>query len=256
MLALLSPAKRLDFAAEPAWAAPTQPRFLKEAAALAEKAKGLGRAELKRTLRVSEKLAELNYRRFQAFRTPFTPANARPAAWAFAGDTYVGLDARTLDDDDMAYAQRHLRIISGLYGLLRPLDLIQPYRLEMGAALRPPRGGDLYGFWQGHLAQAIDRAVKGHQDKTVVNLASREYFKAVDATSLKAPVITPVFKEVKQGVARVLGLFAKRARGAMARHMILNRLENPAALKDFAELGYRFRAELSDARTWVFTRGR
>ena len=255
MLALLSPAKKLELAREPAWGAHTLPAFLADAEALASKAKGLSRSQLRRALGVSEKLADLNHKRFQAFATPFTPANARPAAWVFAGDTYVGLDARTLDEADMAFAQDRVRIISGLYGLLRPLDLIQPYRLEMGSAFPPPRGGDLYGFWDGRLARAIDDAVAGHADKTVINLASQEYFKAVAGKRLKASVVTPVFKEVKQGVAKVIGLFAKRPRGAMARYMIRRRLENPAGLKDFAEDGYRFRADLSDATTWVFTRG-
>jgi hypothetical protein len=254
MLAVISPAKKLDFAAEPGWRAHSLPEFLKDSEALAAKAKTMSRSQLKRALRVSDKLADLNHKRFQAFATPFTAANARPAAWAFAGDTYVGLDARSFDDDDMAFAQDHLRILSGLYGLLRPLDLIQPYRLEMGAAFPAPAGGDLYGFWNGRLAEAVEAAAAGHRDKTVVNLASQEYFKAL-AAGLRSPVVTPVFKEVKSGQARVLGLYAKRARGAMARYMIRNRVEEPGKLKAFAEDRYRFRPELSDDRTWVYTRG-
>lgn len=254
MLAVISPAKKLDFETEPKSQRFTRPQFLPETEALVEAARRLGRDKLKQSMKLSDSLADLNYRRFQAFSTPFTLANAKQAALAFDGDTYAGLKAETLDDDDMAFAQDHLRILSGLYGLLRPLDLIQPYRLEMGARFRPPRGGDLYGFWDGRLTEALNETVRHHADPTVVNLASKEYFKAVHAKRLEGPVITPVFKEVKSGVARVLGMFAKRARGAMARYIVKNRVESPHQLKAFAEDGYGYRPELSDEATWVFTR--
>jgi len=265
MLAVISPAKKLDFEIDvPPGAlsgAPTgafsEPEFLDQSELLVATARGLSRDALARTMKLSDKLADLNYRRYRAFSVPFTPANARPAALAFNGDTYVGLDAATLDAGDLAFAQDHLRILSGLYGVLRPLDLIQPYRLEMGARFRPPRGADLYGFWDGRLAEALNDAVRGHADPTIVNLASIEYFKAAQGgDGLKTPVITPVFKEVKSGVAKVLGMFAKRARGAMARHMIKNRLRTPDGLKTFAADGYAYRPDLSDESTWVFTRER
>ena len=254
MLALISPAKKLDFETDPRSAEHTLPEFLDQSDILVEKARRLSRGDLQRTFKLSDKLADLNYRRFQAFETPFTLANAKQAALVFNGDTYLGLDAGTLDDADMAFAQDHLRILSGLYGLLRPLDLIQPYRLEMGSRFNPPRGGDLYGFWDGRLTTAINEAVAGQADASVINLASKEYFKAIHVADLKGPVITPVFKEVKSGVAKVLGMFAKRARGAMARYMVKNRLASPDRLKSFTDGGYRYRPDLSDATHWVFTR--
>ncbi len=256
MLAVISPAKKLDFETDPRSARHTQPEFLDQSDILVGCARRLSRAELGRTMKLSDKLADLNYRRFQDFATPFTLANAKQAALVFNGDTYIGLDAATLDDGDMEFAQDHLRILSGLYGLLRPLDLIQPYRLEMGARFQPPRGGNLYGFWDGRLTGAINKATNGQKHPSVINLASVEYFKAIHQDQLDAPVITPVFKEVKSGVAKVLGLFAKRARGAMARHIIKNRLETPEDIKSFVWDGYAFRPDLTEGNTWVFTRDR
>ncbi len=256
MLSVISPAKKLDFETEPRSAEHTLPEFLDQSDILVKKARTLSRAELGRTMKLSDKLADLNYRRFQDFATPFTLANAKQAALVFNGDTYIGLDAATLDDADLEFAQDHLRILSGLYGLLRPLDLIQPYRLEMGARFLPPRGGNLYGFWDGRLTDAINKATAGQTDPSVINLASVEYFKAVHEDDLEAPVITPVFKEVKSGVAKVWGLFAKRARGAMARHIIKNRLQTPEDIKSFNWDGYAFRPELTEGNSWVFTRER
>jgi cytoplasmic iron level regulating protein YaaA (DUF328/UPF0246 family) len=254
MLALISPAKKLEFDTEAALPAYSQPALLDRAEKLVKSARKLSRTQLAGTMNLSDKLADLNYQRFRDFATPFDLSNAKQAALVFNGDTYIGLEAKTLSADDMAYAQEHLRILSGLYGILRPLDLIQPYRLEMGARFRAPGNTDLYGFWNGELAPAVNAALKGHKDKTVINLASNEYFKAVDAKQLAGPVITPVFKEVKDGEARVLGMFAKRARGAMARFMIKKRIETPDGLKKFKEGGYKFQAGLSDDTSWVFTR--
>lgn len=256
MLAVISPAKKLDFETEPHSPEHTQPEFLDQAGILVARARRLSRAELGRTMKLSDRLADLNYRRFQDFSTPFTLANAKQAALVFNGDTYIGLDAQTLESGDLAFAQDHLRILSGLYGLLRPLDLIQPYRLEMGARFRPPHGENLYGFWDGQLTKAINEATAKQADRSVINLASVEYFKAVHEEDLDGPVITPVFKEVKSGVAKVLSLFAKRARGAMARYIIKNRLEDPEQLKSFEGGGYAFRSDLSNAKAWVFTRER
>ena len=254
MLALISPAKKLDIETEPTLSRHTQPVFLTQAGELAATAKKLSRDKLAQTMKLSETLADVNYRRFQAFATPFTLANAKQAALVFNGDTYVGLEAATLDEDDLAFAQEHLRILSGLYGLLRPLDLIQPYRLEMGANFCPPQGGDLYGFWDGQLTQAINEIVKPQADPSIINLASNEYFKAVHQKQLAGPVITPVFREIKDGEARTLGMFAKRARGAMARYVIKRRLESPQELKAFDGDGYEYRADLSDDANWVYTR--
>ena len=254
MLAVISPAKKLNFETEAPPGEHSQPEFLDQSEVLVEMARGLSRKDLARTMKLSDKLADLNFQRFRAFSTPFTTANAKPAALVFNGDTYVGLDAGRMDRDDLAFAQDHLRILSGLYGLLRPLDLIQPYRLEMGARFRPPLGNDLYGFWDGRLTAAVNRAIARQPDPSIINLASKEYFKAVPVNDLKGPVVTPVFKEIKSGVAKVLSMFAKRARGAMARHIIKNRLESPHQLKSFAEDGYAYRPELSDEKSWVYTR--
>ncbi|PIW30235.1 MAG: peroxide stress protein YaaA [Rhodospirillales bacterium CG15_BIG_FIL_POST_REV_8_21_14_020_66_15] len=254
MLALISPAKKLDFESEPTIQTHTQPDFLAQSKKLVQAARKLTRQDLRNLMGISEALADQNYRRFKDFKPPFDLTNAKQAAMVFNGDTYVGLKARELSTADLEYAQDHLRILSGLYGVLRPLDLIQPYRLEMSLKFKNPSGETLYEFWNGTLANAVDKAVQGHKDPTVVNLASNEYFKAVDAKALKSRVITPVFKEVNQGQARVLGMFAKQARGMMARYLIVNRIEKTNGLKKFADGGYRFQPEQSDDKTWVFTR--
>jgi cytoplasmic iron level regulating protein YaaA (DUF328/UPF0246 family) len=254
MLAVISPAKKLDFETEPHFQEHTQPKFLDKADILVGQARRLSRADLGRTMKLSDKLADLNFQRFQDFSTPFTLANAKQAAWVFNGDTYIGLDATNLGPADLDFAQDHLRILSGLYGLLRPLDLIQPYRLEMGAKFQPPQADNLYGFWDGQLTAAINEATATQNDRSVINLASVEYFKAVHEDDLIGPVITPVFKEVKSGVAKVLGMFAKKARGAMAHFIIKNRLDDPDQLKSFDADGYAHRPDLSEGNTWVFTR--
>lgn len=254
MLAIISPAKKLDFESEPITDAHTQPILLKDAEVLAKKAKKLKRADLKSMMGISDKLADLNYQRFQEFKPPFNLANARQAALSFAGDTYVGLDAPTLKKKDLDYAQDHLRILSGLYGVLRPLDLIQPYRLEMGTKFAVNGKEDLYDFWDHRVTDALNAATKDHKDRRVINLASNEYAKVVQPKNLVDGIVTPVFKEVKDGKARTLGLFAKRARGMMARYMIVNRVETEKKLKAFNDGGYKFQPDQSDDSTWVFTR--
>lgn len=254
MLAIVSPAKKLDFSELPKPLPHSESDFTDETQSLVAAARRLSLSKLKQLMKLSAPLAELNYRRFQDHAPVSTPDNAKQAAFAFAGDTYTGLDSASLSKDDLAYAQGHLRILSGLYGLLRPLDLIQPYRLEMKSRLATRRGKTLYDFWGDRLAKAIDEVVGEHSAPVVVNLASNEYFKAVAAKSLRARVITPVFKEASNGDARVIGFFAKHARGAMARYMIQNRLEEPQDLKAFTAEGYKYRNELSDGDNWVFTR--
>ena len=254
MLILLSPAKNLNFDPVPDAPKATRPAFAKDAGELADVARKLTRAKIKTLMGVSEKLADLNYERFQAFSANGRAASAKQAALAFNGDVYQGLDAPTLDADDLAFAQDHVRILSGLYGLLRPLDAIQPYRLEMGSRLKNPRGDDLYGFWGAKIAKAVDKTVKTHEDPVVVNLASNEYFSAVDRSALKAPVITPVFKEENDGRLKSLMYYAKRARGLMARWAVENRIDRAESLKKFSVDGYRFSDEGSDAATWLFTR--
>lgn len=254
MLALISPAKKLDFETEPTLQTHTQPDFLPQSKKLVSAARKLSRQDLRNLMGISEALADQNFQRFKDFKPPFDLTNAKQAAMVFNGDTYVGLRTRELSKSDLEYAQNHLRILSGLYGVLRPLDLIQPYRLEMGLKFANPGGETLYQFWDSALTEAVNKAVKGHKDPTVVNLASNEYFKAIDPKGLNAPVITPVFKEVNQGQARVLGMFAKQARGMMARYMIVNRIETADGLKKFTDGGYRFQPEQSDDKTWVFSR--
>ena len=256
MLALVSPAKKLDFTEMAAPITHSQPDFLERSAVLVEQAKKLSQVELARLMKLSDKLTDLNFQRFKAFSPPFTKSNAKQAALAFNGDTYVGLDATSLSEDDLVYAQDHLRILSGLYGMLRPLDLIQPYRLEMGSRLRNPKGADLYEFWGDDLACAIDRIVATHKEPVVINLASNEYFKATRPNTMQKRVITPVFKEVRDGVGKVLGIFAKRARGCMARYIIKNRIEKSENLKHFTSNGYAYQENLSNDDTWVFTRNR
>jgi len=254
MLALLSPAKRLDFTKPVPLLPESEPVFARQAGELAAVARRLAPYELSNLMHISPRLARLNHQRFRDFTSDDDAAATRPAVFGFNGDTYIGLRARDLTPDDLAYAQDHLRILSRLYGLLRPLDGIRAHRLEMGSRLANPGGADLYAFWGDRICQAIDLLAAGQTEPVVVNLASREYFRAVRAEDLKARVITPVFKEVRQGYARTLALWAKRARGAMARHMIVNRIEHPGALKDFRGGGYRYQPRLSDPDTWVFTR--
>lgn len=254
MLILLSPAKNMNF--DPVAGAPamTKPALLKDAGEIAGAAKALSKASLKALMGISDKLAELNHQRFQALRLDGKAEAAKAAALAFNGEVYLGLDAKTMGADDFAFAQNHLRILSGLYGLLRPLDAIEPYRLEMGSKLKNARGGDLYAFWGDRIAREINTARKGHKDPTIVNLASQEYFAAVDGRALDGPVVAPAFKEEKDGELRSLQFFAKRARGTMARWIIDNRIENAADLEKFDRDGYRLDRARSDAANLLFTR--
>ncbi len=256
MLALISPAKKLDFESKWLGEAYSQPCLLDHSKELAALLRDTPKSRLKTMMKLSDKLADLNYARYQRFTLPFTTANARPAVTAFRGDTYVGLDADTLDSDALAFTQEHLRILSGLYGLLRPLDLMQAYRLEMGTKLSTARGENLYDFWGGLLTKACNDATQGHNNRAVISLASNEYIKAIRSGDLEGGLITCHFKEVKDGAAKVIGLFAKRARGSMARHMIMNRIENPEDLMNFEADGYRFDSNTSDENNYVFLRER
>jgi cytoplasmic iron level regulating protein YaaA (DUF328/UPF0246 family) len=251
MLLVVSPAKTLDLTPVEGVAA-TRPQFGKDTAELAEVTRKLTAADLRRLMEISDNLAALNVDRFRAFK-PRSQTGV-PAAFAFAGDVYEGLRARELDAEALAYAQDHLRILSGLYGLLRPLDAIQPYRLEMGVRLQTARGATLYDFWGDRIAKALNKEASGHADRTLVNLASQEYFGAVDARALKLPVLSCSFRDEKDGRARVLAFFAKKARGEMARFAIDQRLETVEGLKDFRGMGYGYDKAASSAREWVFTR--
>lgn len=252
MLTVISPAKRLDPAPRPlpAGLVASDPDFLTEAAELARVARGLTVADLRRLMHISEPLARLNADRFAAFAEG--PGLGDPAALLFAGDTYAGLEAKTLDADALRWAQGHLRILSGLYGLLRPLDLIQPYRLEMGSRMVTARGGDLYAFWGARLAKALNAAAEGMQVQALINCASVEYFSAVAPDALRLRVITPVFLDGPAGAAKIVGFRAKKARGAMARFICENQLVEPEAIKDFDSGGYRFTPAMSEGDRWVF----
>jgi cytoplasmic iron level regulating protein YaaA (DUF328/UPF0246 family) len=254
MLAVISPAKKLNLEPVDVGLCPTQPRLLNEASILAKQAKQLSVDDLRSLMGISPKLAALNYDRFQSFSVPFTKENATPAALTFNGDTYLGLDAPSLSTADLEYAQEHLGILSGLYGLLLPLDLIQPYRLEMGASFGNPRGADLYSFWGDTLTEQLNSLTEDHENRTLVNLASNEYFKAVKPKKLAGPLVTPIFKEVKGGKARVISFMAKRARGMMARYIIEERVDIPEGLKRFKSAGYEFQAIESDDSRYVFSR--
>ena len=254
MLIALSPAKTLDFSPAPVDLPLTKPAFGKQTAELAKLARTLRAADLKRLMGVSDKLAELNVARFRSFRSVGKIVGV-PAAMAFAGDVYTGLKARELEPAALAWAQDRVRILSGLYGVLRPLDVIQPYRLEMGVKLANPRGGDLYAFWRETVTKALNKAAKAHADPTLVNLASQEYFGVVDVQLLKIPTLTCLFKEeTSDGGLRTIAFFAKRARGAMARFVVEHRVDRTEQLKDFDWEDYRFRPDVSDPAQWTFAR--
>ena len=254
MFAVVSPAKKLDCSALPAPVACTQPVWLQESKELVAMARTLSATDLSALMSISAKLAELNHGRFAQWILPFTTDNAKPAALMFNGDTYAGLEASSFTEDDLNFAQQHLGILSGLYGVLRPLDLIQPYRLEMGTRFSNPRGPNLYAFWGDRIAQTLNEWTQQHTHKTLINLASKEYFTSVRTEALNAEVITPVFKEIRDGKPKIISFFAKRARGMMARYLVCNRIEDPEGLKAFTDGGYGFAPELSSATQWVFTR--
>jgi len=237
MLVVISPAKRLDWG-DVDGATPTMPAFQNQANTLAGHARQLSLAKLKSLMDLSDDLARLNRDRFRGFQPESTLNNAKPAVFAFAGDTYAGLEARSLDAETLAYAQDHLRILSGLYGVLRPMDAIQPYRLEMGSRLKTRRGKSLYEFWRDLPARALNDAAEAAGSNVLINCASQEYFGAVDLGVLKPRVITPVFMEIRNGTPKIVSFFAKKARGSMARFIVERRITDPAGLLDFDLGGY------------------
>ncbi|MBL6765685.1 MAG: peroxide stress protein YaaA [Verrucomicrobiae bacterium] len=254
MLAVISPAKTLDFETPPLTDTFTLPDFLDHSDLLISALRRVSKKKLGALMSISADLAELNARRYAEWHRPFTPANAKPALMAFKGDVYRGIELDRFRQADFEYAQRHLRILSGLYGLLRPLDLIQPYRLEMGTKLATRRGKDLYKFWDGIMTPALNEAIEASGGGVLINLASNEYFGAVNRKALDARVVSPAFKDLKNGSYKILSFFAKQARGAMSDFMIRNRISDPEGLKDFTGMGYRFNPSLSKGDDWVFTR--
>ncbi|XZG70878.1 peroxide stress protein YaaA [Chitinibacteraceae bacterium HSL-7] len=250
MLMLISPAKSLELERPLPLPRHNQPQRLEQSQILIDQLRGLSPAELGKLMSISDELATLNYTRNHDWHTPFTPDNARPAVYAFNGDVYDGLDAYTLNSAGADYLDAHLRILSGLYGLLRPFDLIQPYRLEMGTRLANARGKDLYAFWGTQLADEINAS--GHSE--VVNLASEEYFKSVGTRRVAPSLVTPVFEDFKGGRYKIISFYAKRARGLMVRWAADHGIERASDLKGFDSDGYAFSADASDAKRWVFRR--
>lgn len=252
MLVVISPAKRLNW--DVVEGSKTAPDFQADAMRLAKTARNLTLGDLRKLMDLSPDLARLNRDRFKAFEAAPRDEVTRPAVHAFAGDTYVGLHASSLDKEEMTWAQDHLRILSGLYGVLRPLDGIQPYRLEMGSRLKTRRGKSLYDYWRDAPAKALRDQANTLGTDTLINCASQEYFGAVDLKALKLRVITPVFLEERNGDAKIVSFFAKKARGSMARFMIDKRVSDPEALKDFDYGGYRYKPDQSEGDRWVFLR--
>ena len=254
MLIFLSPAKSLDYKTPAQVGTFSQPAFLNQSKALIRELRKLSPADLANLMGISDALALLNFNRFADWKLPFTPENAKQAALAFDGDVYDGLAAKTLSSADLDFAQRHVRILSGLYGILKPLDLMQPYRLEMGTKFANKAGKDLYTFWGETLLEAINGELAALPHPVAVNLASEEYFKAAVGRKIKGTVIQPVFEDWKSGRYKIISFFAKRARGLMTRYAVLNRLDEPEGLKDFDYDDYAFAPEASDDKRWVFRR--
>lgn len=254
MLLTISPAKTLDYDSPLATERHTQPELLAQSEALMETCRKLTPADIGSLMHISDKLAGLNAARFGEWQPDFTPDNARQAILAFKGDVYTGMQAETFSEADFDFAQQHLRMLSGLYGVLRPLDLMQPYRLEMGTKLANPRGKDLYAFWGDIITDNLNQALAAQGDNVLVNLASDEYFKAVKPEKLNAVIIKPVFLDEKNGKYKVISFYAKKARGLMSRFIIQNRLTQPSHLMEFNLDGYRFDKSQSGERELVFTR--
>lgn len=257
MLTILSPSKTQDYTddvVDPTAIRHTEPALLAESQTLVELLRQQSPDELGQLMNVSDNLAALNHERYQHFSPPFTPNNARQALLAFRGDVYTDLAVEEYGPEDFAFAQDHLRILSGLYGLLRPLDLIQPYRLEMKTKLGNPRGSNLYEFWGNRLTEQLNAALTEQSHPTLINLASNEYFRAVNEKVLNAPVVTPVFKEDKNGQLKTVAIYAKRARGKMTNFIIRERIDDPQQLKTFSEDRYEYHEPLSSEQEWVFIR--
>ncbi|MFT6311318.1 MAG: cytoplasmic iron level regulating protein YaaA (DUF328/UPF0246 family) [Porticoccus sp.] len=254
MLMVISPAKTLDYESPLATTKTSQPRFLDQSQQLINQLQKLAPHDISSLMSVSDKIGTLNYDRFQTFQQPFDSNNARAAVLAFKGDVYTGMQAETFSPAEFTFAQKHLRILSGLYGLLRPLDLMQPYRLEMGTKFVNNGGKDLYQFWDNKITDLLNQDIKDSGNKVLVNLASNEYFKSVQLKQLDADMVTPVFKDYKNGKYKIISFYAKKARGMMAAYIIKNKIKKAEDIKDFTVDGYRFNSEMTVGNDWVFTR--
>ena len=254
MLITLSPSKGQDFETPALSKTCSKPEALKDSELLIKELRKIKQQDIQQLMSVSENIARLTADRYKSFNTPFTPKNAKQAIFAFKGDVYSGIDIEKYREADLKYAQNHLRILSGLYGCLRPLDLIQPYRLEMKTKLHNARGENLYQFWGDRITDELNKELDKQKQAVLVNLASNEYFKSVKPKKLQGRLLNINFKETKDGKTRVVAIFAKRARGMMTDYFLRNRIEKPEDIKKFKQGGYRFRKELSDDRQWTFER--
>jgi len=254
MLIVLSPAKSLDYKTPAKVKAPTLPEFVSESAKLIADLKKLAPQEVADLMGLSDQLAILNVGRYRDWSKKFTDHNSKPAIYAFDGDVYDGFDVKTLNTKAVDFAQEHIRILSGLYGALRPLDLMQPYRLEMGTAFKNARGKDLYAFWGERVTNSIKQVLEKQKKPLLLNLASEEYFKVLQPKKLDCPVIAPIFQDEKDGKYKIISFYAKRARGLMARYVVENRITDPADLKGFNLDGYKYDAAQSKPDKPVFRR--
>ncbi|GGD49540.1 peroxide stress protein YaaA [Lacimicrobium alkaliphilum] len=254
MLIVLSPAKNLDYDTPAPINTHSQPEMLDDASELIQVCRGLSPQQVSSLMKISDKLAHLNVERYHNWSRPFTVRNAKQSLLAFNGDVYTGLEAQSLSEAELDYAQKHLRILSGLYGLLKPLDLMQPYRLEMGTRLDNARGKDLYQFWGDKITEKLNQSMQAQGDNVLVNLASNEYFKSVRPNKLEGAIVTPVFKDQKNGKYKVISFYAKKARGMMARYIIQNQIREVKDLQGFDTAGYRYAQDQSSQQNPVFIR--
>lgn len=254
MLIVVSPAKTLDYETPSKTKIHTVPDFLKESQKLIKRLREFAPQDISELMNVSSNIADLNFDRYKSWSANFTEKNAKQALLAFKGDVYTGLDAESFSAKDFKFAQQHLRMLSGLYGLLRPLDLMKPYRLEMGTRLSTDRGKNLYEFWGSEITEALNQQLKKIKSDYLINLASNEYFKSVKPKELNGEIITPAFKDYKAGQYKMIGVYAKKARGSLSRFIIQNQLTDPEDIKDYAMDGYRYNESMSKDNTWVFSR--
>jgi len=254
MLIVVSPAKTLDYETPAKTRVATLPDYLDDSQQLINRLRRLSSLDISELMKVSTKIADLNFDRYEAWKKKFTTKNAKQAALAFKGDVYTGLDAESFTAKDFTFAQKHFRVLSGLYGLLRPLDLMQAYRLEMGTRLKTDRGNNLYEFWGSTITDGLNKQLKKIKSDYLINLASNEYFKSVKPKELNAEIIIPEFKEFKNGDYKMIGIYAKKARGMMSRYIIKNQLREPKDIKKFNSDGYKFNKSLSNGNKLVFTR--
>lgn len=254
MLIVVSPAKTLDYETPAKTSIATLPDYLDDSQQLINRLRRLSSLDISELMKVSTKIADLNFDRYEAWKKKFTTKNAKQAVLAFKGDVYTGLDAESFSAKDFTFAQKHFRVLSGLYGLLRPLDLMQAYRLEMGTRLKTDRGNNLYEFWGSTITDGLNKQLKKIKSDYLINLASNEYFKSVKPKELNAEIITPEFKEFKNGDYKMIGIYAKKARGMLSRYIIQNQLSDPEDIKHFNSEGYKFSKKLSKGNKLVFTR--